>query len=1072
MHLIKDMRAFAFILLYFFSNVLLAQDKVITGTVSSIEGPLPGVNVMVMGSTYGNVTDLDGKYTLYVTEAETTLVFSSVGYKTISEVVGNRSVIDVIMYSDATQMEEVVVTGYATQAVKNFSGAIDVVDVESAKTVPTSNVAAQLQGRAAGVTVTNSGEPGAPVTVRIRGYSTINDNDPLYIVDGAPADQATVEVLNPYDVESVQVLKDASAASIYGARAANGVIILTTKKGKGNDKTNITFEGFVGVQYVNNYPEMCTPSEVADVVRMAYENAGLPLDNHEQYSLYDSLGNFVEWGLPDYIIPAGYSIEHQGSLDESGYDFESLDKAYTRANKEGTNWAGQVFQPALIQNYNLTLTSGSEKGQFALTFGYFDQDDIFLHGGYNKYTLRVNTLFNIKNRLRIGENLGLSYHHDQAGGSGFMGICEIQPVYDIAGNYTGNKPARIGSSNPIAGMERDKDNFNDYLRILGSFFLEYDILKGLTFKTSFSPNLKVTFENKWFSPTEPENAGSSRNSLSQRSNNSFNWTWYNTLIYSRTFTERHNLEVLLGTEAIDDKTTWFSGRKEEFYSDDLSYRQLDVGEQNPYTDGNSSEWSMFSIFAKVDYNFRGKYILSGTVRRDGSSRFGSGNKYAVFPAFSAAWRLSGENFMRSAGFINDLKFRFGWGQTGNQNIGNYRIQSTYGANIFTDSYSITGAQNQTVVGLASAIFGNPNTKWETNTIINAGIDLSLFDNHFTLTLDWYTRGTRDMLMQVEPNALIGQAAEPYDNIGEMKNTGIDFSINYQSAPDKDFAWQMGIYFTHYKNEVTKLYKPDKIFYGGWIFDNPGTNVTMEGQPISSFFGMNITGIFQTQQDVDRHAWQQGAAPGRWKFEDVNGNDSIEFNTPRLDDRKILGSPHPDFTFGVPMKFRYKGLSLDLFWYGSYGNELFNATKANTDLLYQTYIENHQFSKRILKSWGMPGVLDRYAELPQVNAETIENAPMEYYPEISFYIEDGSFVRLSQLILGYDLNVSSWKSLQRFRIYLQANNLFTLTNYLGMDPGITRTPSEDYDFVNDFTLGYDGGQYPTPKSFLLGLIITL
>jgi TonB-linked SusC/RagA family outer membrane protein len=544
------------------------------------------------------------------------------------------------------------------------------------------------------------------------------------------------------------------------------------------------------------------------------------------------------------------------------------------------------------------------------------------------------------------------------------------------------------------------------------------------------------------------------------------------LIYTKTFAEKHDLEILLGTEAIEDKTTWFRGYKQEFFSDDVSYRQLDVGEQNPRTDGNSSEWSMFSIFAKIDYNFRGKYILSGTVRRDGSSRFGSGNKYAVFPAFSAAWRLSGENFMRNVSFIDDLKFRFGWGQTGNQNIGNYRIQSTYGANIFTDSYSITGAQNQTVVGVGSTIFGNPNTKWETSTISNAGIDLALFDNRFTLTFDWYTRGTKDMLMQINTNALIGQAATPYDNIGEMKNTGIDFSLQYNSRPEKDFTWNIGLNFTHYKNEVTKLYNPEQIFYGGWIFDNPGTNVTMEGQPISSFLGMNIIGIFQDSTEVERSPWQQGAAPGRWKFEDTNGNDSIEFANPHTDDRIILGSPHPDFTFGIPMSFKYKGFSLDLFWYGSYGNEVFNATKANTDLLYQTYFENHQFGKRILQSWGMPGVDNSKAELPEVNTNSIQDAPMEYYPEISFYIEDGSFIRLSQLIFGYDFDVSSWKSIERFRIYFQTNNLFTFTNYQGMDPGITRSENEIYDFVNDFDLGFDDGQYPSPKSFLLGLNITL
>ena len=310
-----------------------------------------------------------------------------------------------------------------------------------------------------------------------------------------------------------------------------------------------------------------------------------------------------------------------------------------------------------------------------------------------------------------------------------------------------------------------------------------------------------------------------------------------------------------------------------------------------------------------------------------------------------------------------------------------------------------------------------------------------------------------------------------------KNTGIDFSLNYNSTPEKDFTWNMGINFTHYKNEVTKLYKPEKIYYGGSTEPdqgasvNQGTSVTMEGQPISSFFGMNIIGIFHTSQDVDRHVWQEGAAPGRWKFEDTNGNDSIDFSNPHIDDRIILGSPHPDFTIGIPMNFNYKGISLDLFWYGSYGNETRNGYKS-LDMLVSGYFENNQFGKSILQSWGMPGVCDRFAELPQVNANTRDDAPMEYFDELSFYIEDGSFIRLSQLILGYDFKVSTWKSIERFRIYIQANNLFTLTNYQGGDPGMTRADDQSYGFVNDFNLGLGSGPIPLPKSFLIGLNITL
>jgi TonB-linked SusC/RagA family outer membrane protein len=836
---------------------------------------------------------------------------------------------------------------------------------------------------------------------------------------------------------------------------------------------------------------MCNPTEVANIIRASLENAGKSVEiygqDYKQYYLTDSEGNFVRWRLPDYIIRAGHAVDLKGPIDESSYKLGSLDSAYTLASKEGTNWMDQVYQPGLVQNYNLSATGRSDKGQYALTFNYFDQEGVVKYTGYSRYSLRVNTLFNIKNRVRIGENLGFSWHRYMGSASDrIMGWTsknlEIEPLYDIAGNYT------VGSW--LASLERGKDNYNDYFRLLGSFFIEIDILNDLTFKTSFSPNIKATFEHKVYSPKEIEDPEPNYSQLNQFINNSFNWTWYNTLVYNKTFSDKHSLQIMIGTETIEDKTTWHTVSRAEFFSDAVPYRHLSTGEQTPQVSGLSSEWSIFSLFGKIDYVFNNKYIISGTIRRDGSSRFGEGNKYALFPAFSAAWRLGNENFMGGISFINDLKLRIGWGQTGNQNIGNYRTTSAYSTDIFTANYDITGSQNTVLSGIQSTIFGNPNAKWETTTTTNAGIDLIVLNNSLELTFDWYIRETSDLLLQVPPIALAGQAKAPYYNIGDMKNTGIDFSLLYSSPKYGDFSWGAGINLTHYKNEVTKLIHEDQIYWGGRSFLNEsGVMITKEGYPISSFYGMNILGIYQNEEEVlngpkyvfghwdyigDDTVWvaQPQKGVGRWIFQDKNGNDSIDYDNPLSDDRIILGSPHPDFTFGVPINFYYRGIYLNMFWYGSIGNEIYHHDKNGTDFLYiDGYLRNEGiFSKRMLQSWGM--IEDNTdAILPQISDSVAYIAPVEYRKDISYYIEDGSFLRLSQLIVGYHFNCSRWKAIEKFNIYFQANNLLTITNYQGMDPEVTRDESGLYEFENDFDLGWDRGQYPNPMSFLFGFNIT-
>jgi TonB-linked SusC/RagA family outer membrane protein len=1070
----KTIRIVLIVVIYAFFNFVNAQET-ITGTVTSEDGLLAGVNVMVQGTTYGNITDLDGKYTLMIPDREVTLVFSFVGYETVIERVSNRSVIDVFMHPSISTLEEVVVTGYSTQSRKNISGSISSVNPNELVTIPANSVAAQLQGRAAGVTVTNAGLPGGGTSVRIRGYGTISQymNDPLYIVDGIPIESDMIQSLNPQDVESIQILKDASAASIYGARAAHGVLIITTKSGKVTEGPELAFNSYFGVQNFSNSPELLNPEGFATVTRLGMENAGLD-PNHPQYLLSDG-----SWGLPDYLIPAGHSVTLNGPVDESEYDLET--NPIVRANQEGTNWFEEITGPAIIQDYNLTVNGGSDKGKYAVSLGYFGQDGIVNHTGFNKLMARVNTKFNIKEKVRIGETIGITYQLRQNTPwlAGHPAIREsnrapqIKPIYDIAGNYSSNKTPGIGSvsdpvGNPVGDLDRHKDNIEKRFVFMGSFFLEWDIINDLTFKTSFNPMLNMTYENKRFSPVAKQDLGIGEASLAQYSWNEMNWTWYNTLTYQKTFVNRHNLQLLVGSEAIENEITRFSAQNEGFYSQDIDYRHLDAGEHLLDNSGYSSEWSLFSLFAKLDYNFDGKYLISATVRRDGSSRFGKNNKYAVFPAFSAAWRLSGERFLERLNTINDLKIRASWGQTGNQNIGDYIIYDTFKKDIKKSGYDAFGTQNTAIVGFLPDAFGNPNARWETITTADIGLDITLFNNQLTGTIDFYKRTTTDMLMQVRQPGLMGQAIRLWKNIGEMENKGIDFSLMYKSNPIRDFKWDIGINITQYKNKVTKLAENDTAeFYGHWDKGGQFSHIITVGKPIATFWGYRILGIYQNEQEVlegpkyvygrweNDSTWvpDPAAGVGRWNFADVDKNDSIDSN-----DRTSIGSPHPDFTIGVPISIKYRGFELTMFWYGSFGNDLYNVNKAQTDLWKTQGGRNTQKGARLLQSWGYPGLDNSQAILPQINYA----APERESHNNSYLVEDGTYVRLNQILLGYTFNTSSWNGIGNFRIYLQGNNLLTWTNYLGLDPNV---------FNDDHALGYDYGYYPNVRSYMLGLNIT-
>ncbi len=1035
----------------------------ITGRVvdEATDEPLIGASVLVEGTNTGTVTDIDGNYTIVASDGDN-LVISYTGYESQTVAVNPGTTIINVTLSAGLLIDEVVVTGYTEQSRRNISGAVSSVDAEELQTLPSSNVAESLQGRAAGVQVTSSGAPGSPISLRIRGFGTINNNNPLYIIDGTPASASSLQDINPLDIENIQILKDASAASIYGARAANGVVIITTKKGSVAGGSKISLDMFYGVQTPGALPDVLNPQQLADVLWEAQRNAGLS-PSHPQY------GSGAQPTLPDYIIP---TAGQAGSVDESTYDYET--NAIARANKEGTDWLDEIFTSAPIMNVNVSGTGGNESGQYALSAGYFRQDGVLIHTGYERFTARANSLFRIKDRVRLGENLSVTYTENVGTPGGIQGegnpignalrMPEIIPVYDVGGNYAGTRASGMNNpSNPVAQLERDaKDNVGKFYRILGNVFAEVDIIEGLTVKSSFNVNLAGTIDDRVYTPRNLEDSEPQANAtFNQSAYSSLNWTWYNTLQYRRTLGSDHNISLLAGTEAINDFFTTFSAGRVRYFSDDVNFRVLNAGEDGISNSGFFSEWALFSIFGKVDYDYRGKYILSATVRRDGSSRFGEDNRYGVFPAFSVAWRVSDEPFLSGSTWLNDLKLRAGWGQTGNQEIGNYRVFSTFGSGLATSSYAIGGQQNSVVVGFEQNVFGNPNVQWETTTSLNVGFDAFLFNNRLGVEFDWYNRLTQDMLIEVPPSTLQGFAANPFVNVGEMKNTGIDLALNYYSPQNADFTYSIGLNISHYQNEVTKLNDPEQFFTGGG-FRTFTASRTEQGRPIASFFGYTIDGIFLTQAEVDAHADQDGKAVGRWRFVDVDESGDINDS-----DRSFIGNPHPDFFYGANFQFGYKGFDLGLFFNGVQGNDLWNWNKYWTDFI--TIFQNSNKGVSLLNSFGMPGVDPESASLPSIS----QNAPALEVNPSTHYLEDGSFLRLRNATLGYSLprTVLDRIGFERMRIYVQGNNVFTITNYSGFDPQIFNRNNNPYAGGADLGIGVDATQYPVVRSWQIGLNAT-
>lgn len=1061
-------------LLFFLLTTVAFAQRTVTGQVigSDDNQGIPGATVLVKGTRVGTATDVNGNFSVDAPSGAV-LVISSVGYVPQEIAIGSATTYNVSLAPDAQTLTEAVVTGYGTQTKRDITGAVATIDSKTLLAIPSNNLAQAMQGRVTGVNVSNENAPGGGVMVRIRGFGTINDNSPLFVVDGVPT-KGNLNTLNLNDIESMQILKDASAASIYGSRAGNGVVIVTTKQGK-QGKPKFTYDAYYGQQSPIKFLDLVNTQEYANLVvqsRINAENNNLLVNGAISDPSKVVLPNIPMFGgrvstpvIPDYIFPIGVV----GSVDESRYS-QVPKNLITKANKEGTNWLDEIFDAAPIQNHQIGVSGATDAARYAMSLNYFDQEGIMLYTSYKRYSIRANTEFKVNKRVRIGENLQVAYGQQIGQPNGNQNesnpisfayrIPPITPVYDVKGNFAGSPTVLDNARNPLAELWRNKDNKNIELRLFGNAYAEVDVLKNLTARSQIGIDYN-NFNLRRYRANDlesPEPVGS--NVLTTFNNYERTWTWYNTLTYNKRFADMHQVGLMVGTEAIGNYFEFLTGERSGFAVDDLANRYLSSGRAGINNAGGASEWKLASEFGRLNYGFMDRYLVDFTLRRDRSSRFAKQFRSAIFPAVSAGWILTQENFLKDSKWLTFAKLRFGWGKTGNQEIGNYNAFSTFATSPESSFYDLGGAKTSSQPGYELGQFGNANAKWETTTSTNFGLDATFFNGRLETNFDVFNRTTTDMLFPVEVQFTQGVAINPFQNIGEMQNKGWEAGINWRNRKS-DFTYAIGGNISTYKNTVLKTTGDPATQYFG--FSNlrlpTGTvNVTQQGYPLASFFGYVVDGIFQSDAEAAEHAVQFGGGAmnkaGAFKYRDVNGDKIIN-----AADRTIIGNPHPDFIYGINLSLGYKNLRLDVFGQGVQGNQLFNYVRYWTD--FPTF--GGVRSRRMYEQSWTPGKTDAKLPIWRSN-DVVSSSPSTYY------LEDGSYFRLKNVQLTYSVPA---RLLNRFgigslNVYAQGQNMLTFTKYEGLDPEVNL---RNFSSGSDRQLGVDEGVYPAFRSMNFGLNLT-
>jgi len=1022
-------------LLVMATYLTMAQNITVTGTILSAEDqqPIIGANVILVGSTIGATTDFNGAYSIEA-PPDGRLLFTYTGFSNQEISINGQTQINVTLKTDEQMLEDVVVTGYKKEIKSNVSSSISTIKAKDIDHLPLLGLDQALQGQAAGVQITQTtGAPGDDIAVRIRGAGTLGNNNPLYVIDGVPT-TGNINMFSISDIESIQILKDGASASIYGARSANGVIVITTKKGK-KGKPAFEFNSYYGTQEANRLPSLLNSTDYLKIRNEAINNSNALRDPIRQLDTY-----------PLSILDTLPNVD----------------------------WLSHLFSNAPIQRYSLAASGGGDNGSFYIMGEYSNQDGVFRGQSFDKYLLRFNGDIGTK-KFKVGNNLSLSYTtRDVIGSSGDGGgpgnelsgirytliAAPVFPIYDDQGNYI-NTSASLGdptlygdgNANPLAFVDATDWTIQRY-RIFGNVFAEYNITDHLKFKTT--AGIDLLMQNESIFKQRLSVAIYDPTSLSQGDVTDRNLIWNNTLEYNTALDagHNHNLSVLVGMEAIDDRTDYLGASARNFLRSDPNLHFIDNSLNQEYGDigasGIATEWGLLSYFGQVGYNYKNKYILNASVRLDGSSRFGKDNRWGTFPAFSAAWNVTEESFMKDIKSISHLKLRGSWGQLGNQEIGIYPFSSLVQTGSLV--YDFGG---QITTGAELVETGNSDIKWETTTQTDGGIEMSFFGDKLSLTADYYDKKTNDILVRVPLPQSAGDFTPPYVNAGKVKNTGFEFGLTYRNAAG-GLHYDIGANIATVHNEVISLAGTEPLLGGFGLSDGPITK-TEPGYPMGSFFLYKAEGLFQTQAEIDAAPFQSDdTRPGDVRFADLNGDNVIDDK-----DRAHLGNPFPDFTYGFNLTLSYKRFDLSMLIQGVQGNDVYFLYG---NFAYETQLRGFNSYSDILNRWTPTNT---NTQIPRVSVDDRNRNRRTS----TRFLEDGSYTRMRNLTLGYDLtHVIKNGKLSFWRVYVSSQNLFTITKYHGLDPEIQANTNDTkgYDIPSDLAVGIDWGTVPAARTFLIGM----
>lgn len=976
---------------------------------------IPGANITVEGGGASAATDFDGAFKINV-KPNDVLKITVLGFRTQKIPVNNQSVVNVVMQSEASDLKEVVVIGYGTQKKKVSTAATSVVSAKDIQAVAVGDVVNSLQGQSSGVNVTSaSGQPGAGMVINIRGVGTAGNNSPLYVVDGVLVDNG-IGYLDPSVIERVDILKDAAAASIYGARAANGVVLVTTRKGKGG-KMNVSLSTYTGYQYVAKKLDLLNSYEYATIMNEARVNSGsTPLYTPEQIAAF-----------PDH------------------------------------DWQDDMFnEGAIKQNHSLMITGGDSKSTIATGLSYYGQEGLIgsqnNQSDYGRTTFTVNSTSElIENHLKIGENF--SYSHIKSSGisdqgiyynsvRGFLNAPPIDQAYDANGDFASSIVAP-DISNPLGSLYYNNFNENKIDRFVGNIFAEVKFLKDFTFRTSYGVDI-TNSAYRSFLPVYSlsSNNNNAHSSVTQSSNKGLGWIFENTLQYKTSINDVHNFDVLVGISAKETVSEYMSGTGKDLNFDDFEHAYLsNTTDKTANTvSGGRNDYAMQSYFGRLLYDYDNKYLFSATVRRDGSSNFGPNNKYAIFPSFSVGWNVDKESFFPENNIVSNLKIRGSWGQNGNDQIRSFAYMSTISS--YDKTYHFGTTDEALQVGSSPDAVANPNLKWETSEQLDLGFDVTLFSS-LTFTFDYYDKKTKDWLVQASIPDLAGAAA-PYINGGDITNKGYEFALGYRTNFGEDWTFSINGNLSFNENEVTKIANAEGIIHGesNLLFQGiDEINRVEVGQPIGYFYGLKTDGIFQNASEVAAGV-QPNAVPGDVRFVDLNKDGKID-----ADDKTKIGDPNPDMTYGVNLDVTYKAFDLSVYTYGVSGSQ-------NVFGVHDYSRAYNNYTTTILNRWTTPGSSN---SIPRVTYGTDANGNYTRFSDL--YIQNADFFRIKAVTIGCDLVklTDNLKFFSKFRFYVAANNLFTFSNYQGMDPEI------GFGNANQsWAKGIDVGFYPQPRTYMLGL----